>query len=53
MSGMPLRREDLPADPDLTLELAEENEGLRAALHSINTLHFGVSSERLVTLVEG
>jgi transposase len=55
--GMPLRREDLPADPDqlaaLALELAEENERLRAALHSINTLHFGASSERLVTLVEG
>lgn len=54
---MPLRREDLPADPDqlaaLTLELAEENERLRAALHSINTLHFGASSERLVTLIEG
>jgi len=54
---MPLRREDLPADPDqlaaLTLELAEENERLRAALHSINSLHFGASSERLVTLIEG
>jgi hypothetical protein len=54
---MPLRREDLPADPDqlaaLTLELAEENERLRAAPHSINTLHFSVSSERLVTRVEG
>jgi transposase len=54
---MPLRREDLPADPDqlaaLTLELAEENERLRAALHSINTLRFDAGSERLVTLVEG
>lgn len=54
---MPLRREDLPADLDqlaaLTLELAEENERLRATLHSINTLHFGASSERLITLVEG
>ena len=52
---MPLRRKDLPVDPDqlaaLTLELAAEIERLRVALRSINTLHFGASSERLVTLI--
>jgi transposase len=53
---MPLRRQDLPSDPDqlaaLALALAEENERLRAALKSINTLHFGTRSERLVVLVD-
>ena len=53
---MPLRREDLPSDPDrlaeLALALAEENERLRAALKSINTLHFGTRSEQLVVLVD-
>src|SRR5271156_5307647 len=53
---MSLRREDLPADPDqlaeLALQLAAENERLRATLHSINILHFGSRSERLATLVE-
>ena len=53
---MPLRREDLPSDPDrlaeLALALAEENERLRAALKSINSLHFGTRSERLVVLVD-
>jgi transposase len=53
---MPLRREDLPADPDqlaeLALQLAADNERLRATLHSINTLQFGSKSERLVTLVD-
>ena len=53
---MPLRRADLPTDPDLlaelVLQLDADNERLRAALHSINTLHFGARSERLVTLVE-
>ena len=46
---MPLRREDLPADPDqlaeLALQLAADNERLRATLHSINTLQFGSKSE--------
>ena len=55
-SPMPLRRADLPTDPDqlaeLVLQLAADNERLRATLHSINTLHFGARSERLVTLVE-
>ncbi|CAH2605870.1 transposase (plasmid) [Rhodovastum atsumiense] len=54
---MPLRREDLPTDPDqliaLALELAAENERLRAALKTINTLHFGTKSERLVVVVDG
>ena len=53
---MPLRREDLPTDPhqlaELTLSLAAENERLRAALKSINSLHFGPKSERLVAIVE-
>ena len=53
---MSLRREDLPADPDqlaeLALQLAAENERLRATLHSINILHFGARSERLATLVD-
>jgi len=53
---MPLRRADLPTDPDLlaelVLQLDADNERLRATLHSINTLHFGARSERLVTLVE-
>jgi transposase len=53
---MPLRREDLPSDPDklaeLTLALADENERLRAALKSINTMHFGTRSERLVVVVD-
>ena len=53
---MPLRRTDLPTDPDqlteLVLQLDADNERLRATLHSINTLHFGTRSERLVTLVE-
>ena len=53
---MPLRREDLPSDPDqlaaLALALAEENERLRATLKSINTLHFGTKSERLVVVVD-
>jgi len=53
---MSLRREDLPSDPDqladLALRLAADNERLRATLHSINTLHFGVKSERLVTLAD-
>jgi transposase len=51
-----LRREDLPSDPDqlaeLALALAAENERLRAALQSINTLHFGTKSERLVVVVD-
>ena len=55
-SPMPLRRTDLPTDPDqlaeLVLQLDADNERLRATLHSINTLHFGTKSERLVTLVE-
>ena len=55
-SPMPLRRTDLPTDPDqlaeLVLQLDADNERLRATLHSINTLHFGARSERLVTLVE-
>ena len=45
-----------PTDPDLlaelVLQLDADNERLRATLHSINTLHFGTRSERLVTLVE-
>jgi transposase len=53
---MPLRRTDLPTDPDqlaeLVLQLDADNERLRATLHAINTLHFGARSERLVTLVE-
>jgi transposase len=53
---MPLRREDLPADPDqladLALRLAADNERLRATLHSVNTLHFGARSERLATMVD-
>jgi hypothetical protein len=53
---MPLRHQDLPSDPDqlaeLALALAAENERLRAALRSINTLHFGTRSERLVVLVD-
>ena len=53
---MPLRRTDLPTDPDqlaeLVLQLDADNERLRATLHSINTLHFGARSDRLVTLVE-
>ena len=53
---MRLRREDLLADPDrlaeLVLRLAADNERLRATLRSINTLHFGPSSERLVALVD-
>jgi hypothetical protein len=48
---MSLRREILPTDPEqlveLVLELAEENERLRAALKTINTLHFGAKSERI------
>src|SRR6185437_5935596 len=52
----PLRRADLRTDPDqlaeLVLQLDADNERLGAALHSINTLHFGARSERLVTLVE-
>ena len=55
-SPMPLRREDLPADPDqlaeLVLRLAADNERLRATLRSINTLHFGARSERLVALID-
>ena len=55
-SPMPLRRADLPTDPDqlaeLVLQLDADNERLRATLHSINTLHFGARSERLVTLIE-
>src|SRR5580704_8340159 len=55
-SPMPLRRADLPTDHDqlaeLVLQLDADNERLRATLHSINTLHFGARSERLVTLVE-
>src|SRR4029077_19287687 len=55
-SPMPLRRTDRPTDPDLlaelVLQLDADNERLRATLHSINTLHFGTRSERLVTLVE-
>jgi len=55
-SHMPLRREDLPTDPDqlveLVLQLAADNERLRATLKSINTLHFGATSERLVALVD-
>ena len=55
-SRMPLRREDLPADPDqlaeLVLQLAAENDRLRATLQSIKTLHFDAKSERLVTLVD-
>ncbi len=47
--AMPLRREDLPADPDqlceLVLALTAENERLRAALKTINTLHFGTKSD--------
>ena len=53
---MPLRREDLPADPDqlaeLVLQLVAENDRLRATLQSIKTLHFDAKSERLVTLVD-
>ena len=45
---MPLRRTDLPTDPDqlveLVLQLDADNERLRATLHSINNLHFGVLS---------
>ncbi len=56
-SCMPLRREDLPTDPDqlaeLALQLAADNERLRATLQSINTLQFGGKSERLVTLLDG
>lgn len=55
-SPMPLRREDLPADPDqlveLVLRLDADNERLRATLRSINTQHFGAISERLVTLID-
>jgi transposase len=53
---MSLRREDLPTDPDqladLALQLAADNERLRATLRSINTLQFGARSERLVTMLE-
>jgi transposase len=53
---MPLRRGDLPTDPDqlveLALALAAENERLRAILKSINTLHFGAKSERLVAIAD-
>jgi transposase len=55
-SRMPLRRQDLPADPDqlaeLALQLAADNERLRATRHSIDTLRFGGKSQRLVTLVD-
>src|ERR1700722_13267746 len=54
-SPMTLRRADLPTDPDqlaeLVLQLDADNERLRATLHSINTLHFGARSERLVPRV--
>jgi hypothetical protein len=54
---MPLRREDLPTDPEqlaeLVLALAAENERLRATLKTINGLHFGTKSERLVVIMEG
>ena len=53
---MPLRRTDLPTDPDqlaeLVLQLDADNERLWTTLHAINTLHFGTRSERLVILVE-
>jgi hypothetical protein len=53
---MSLRREILPTDPDqlveLVLKLAEENERLRAALKTINTLHFGAKSERICAIAE-
>jgi hypothetical protein len=46
---MPLRRTDLPTDPDqlaeLVLQLDADNERLRATFHSINALHFGARSE--------
>jgi hypothetical protein len=55
-SPTPLRRTDLPTDPDqlaeLVLQLDVDNERQRTTLNSINTLHFGARSERLVTLVE-
>jgi transposase len=53
---MSLRRETLPTDPEqlveLVLELAAENERLRAALKTINTLHFGAKSERICAITE-
>jgi transposase len=55
-SLMALRRENLPADPeqlaDLVLKLADENERLRTALKTINTLHFGAKSERLCAIAD-
>ena len=55
-SLMPGRRENLPSDPEqlveLVLALEAENERLRAMLKTINDLHFGAKSERLVVLVD-
>jgi transposase len=53
---MSLRHEILPTDPEqlveLVLELAEENERLRAALKTINTMHFGAKSERIYAITK-
>src|SRR3954454_9172487 len=53
-SGMPLRPEDVPADPArlvaLVLALDTENERLRAIVRTLKDLLFGARSERAAVI---